>query len=149
MRDRSMNAKIFDILKKISTKVQFVVVVDKNGLPIMSIDTKTKKPIDVSMETVVAGIGAAVLSLAESTSNFIDQGTLKELIIKNEKGTIVIVDAGKSALLIGILPPKSGYDSALISLKVAAGKLVKLAIVPSQTFAKPAEPSDIFVPDID
>lgn len=148
--DGSMIEKISDILKRISTKVHFVVVVDRNGLPIISMDTNTKKNInDSSMEMALAGIGAAVLSLAESTSTVIDQGGLKELVIKNKKGTIVIVDAGESALLIGVLSPKAGFDSALISLKVAAGKLAKIQFSPSQVFPKPAEPDDIFVPDID
>lgn len=144
-----MAEKIFEILKRLSTKVQFAVVVDRNGLPIMSIDTKTKKNIDPSMEMVIAGIGAAVLSLAESTSHVIEQGMLKELIIKKADGTIAIVDAGESALLIGILPAKAGFDSALISLKVAAGKISKIQFTPSQAPPKPTEPDDIFVPEID
>ena len=101
------------------------------------------------METMIAGIGAAALSLAESTSSIIDQGSLKELIIKNEKGTIILVDAGVNALLIGIVPPRSGIDTALLSLKVAAGHIAKLQIVLSQPSPSPDPSSDIFVPDID
>ncbi|NVM53851.1 MAG: roadblock/LC7 domain-containing protein [Candidatus Helarchaeota archaeon] len=143
-----MEQQLSIILKKVSKRVELVVVVDKNGLPIMSLDTQTKKNIDPSRETVVAGIGAAVLSLAESTSSVVDQGALKELIIKNENGTIILLDAGKSAILIGILPPKAGIDNALISLKIAANSIAKLQIIPSRGFPKP-EVSDIFVPDID
>ena len=98
---------------------------------------------------VIAGIGAAVLSLAESTSAIIDQGRLKELIIKNEKGTIILVDAGENALLIGIVPPRSGIDTALLSLKVAAGHIAKLQIILSHPSPSPDPSSDIFVPDID
>lgn len=144
-----MEQQIRQILKKVSRRVQLVVLVDKNGLPIMSWDIQSKKMIDPSMETVVAGIGAAVLSLAESTAAIMDQGDLKELIIKKENGTIVLLNAGENAVLVGVLPPKAGIDNALVSLKIVANQIAKLQISPGQSIPKPEPSSDIFVPDID
>ncbi|MHA1265828.1 MAG: roadblock/LC7 domain-containing protein [Candidatus Helarchaeota archaeon] len=143
-----MEQQILTILKKISTRVKSVVLVDKNGLPLQSLDTKTKKPIDPSIEMNLAGIAAAVLSLAESTSSVIDHGNLKELIIKKEKGALIILDAGKSTLLLGIVPPKLGFDTALTSLKIAASKIAKLEILSPSPLPKPGK-SGITIPDID
>ncbi|MHA1130567.1 MAG: roadblock/LC7 domain-containing protein [Candidatus Helarchaeota archaeon] len=143
-----MEQQIMEILKAMTKKIQFVVLVDKSGLPIASLDTKTKERIDPSMETVIAGIGAAVLSLALSTSSVINQGSLKELIIRNETGSIIITDAGESAILIGIIPPRTGIESPIISLKTAASKIRKLKIAPAP-HPKSEKTSDIFIPEID
>lgn len=143
-----METRIMEILKGVTKKIQFLVVVDKTGLPITSIDTETKQRIEPSMETVVAGIGAAVLSLASSTGSVIDQGNFKELIIRNEKGTTIIVDAGESALLIGFVPPRTGLNSPLMSIKTAASKIKKLKIAPTPP-PQPEDTSDIFIPEID
>ena len=144
-----MEDQIRQILKGLGKRIQCVVVVDKAGLPITSFDTETKQRVNPSMETVVAGIGAAVLSLAESTSSVINQGNLKELIIKNESGTIIILNAGENALLIGILPTHTGYDTPLISLKTAASQIKKIKIPSSQPALKPEATSEIFIPKID
>ena len=144
-----MDSLMEPILKLISKRVQFVVVVDKNGLPITSFDTKTRKKIDPSLEMMIAGIAAAVLTLGEKTSTMLNHGELKEFIIKNEEGTTVILDAGEQAILIAILPSKTSYDAPLISLKRAAGQIAKLKGLISQEPPKPSDPSDIFIPEID
>lgn len=144
-----MEQQVKDILRKISPRVESVVLVDRNGLPIQSLDTKTKQKIAPSIEMSLAGIAAAVLSLVESTSSVLDQGNLKELVIKKEEGTIIIINAGENALLLGIVPPKGGFDTALTSLKITASNLAKLAFTPSQSVSRFEEPSDINIPDID
>jgi predicted regulator of Ras-like GTPase activity (Roadblock/LC7/MglB family) len=149
-RDASfMEEQLMDILKSTSKKFQFVVVVDKNGLPIMSYNTETNERVDPSMETVVAGIGAAVLSLAESTSSVLEQGNLKELVIKKDQGSIILIDAGQNAILLGILPPDVGYDAPIVSLKIIAGQIRKLQIPSQDAPSKPDDDFDIFIPEID
>ncbi|MFX1295318.1 MAG: roadblock/LC7 domain-containing protein [Promethearchaeota archaeon] len=144
-----MEDRIKQILKESIHETQFIVVVDKTGLAITSIDANTQKRIDPSMETVVAGIGAAVLSLAASTSTVTNQGNFRELIIKNERGTILILDAGESALLIGFLPPNIKYTNSLASLKQAAQKIINLKITPSlPPQPEPKGKTDFFIPDI-
>ena len=143
-----MENKIVQMLKGISKKLQFIVVVDKTGLPITSWNTETRKIIEPSMEMTIAGIAAAVLSLGEKTGSVLKHGNFKEVIIKNEEGTTIIVDAGENALIIGILPPKTGYGSPLLSLKLAASKLRKLKDIPSSSVPKPDKDSDISVPEI-
>ncbi len=138
-----------EILKTTSKKIQTVVVVDRNGLPIISYDTRMKKRIDPSQEMVIAGIAAAVLSLAESSSTVLNQGNLKELIIKKEKGSIIILDAGENAILIGILPPNIGYDAPVVSLKIIAGQIKKLQFSSNSMVPKPENGANILIPDID
>ena len=70
------------ILKRLSRKIQSVVVVDKTGLPIMSFSPETRKPIDHEMEMMTAGIAAAVLTLGEKTSMVLDHGAFKQIIIE-------------------------------------------------------------------
>ncbi len=143
-----MEEQLMEILRGITKKIEYIVVVDKTGLPILSIETETKKRMGTSMETVIAGIGSAILSLAESTSATIDQGGLKELIIRNEEGNVILIDAGESAILVGILPSGTSLDSPLMSLKIAASKIKKLKMPSSPEPPKP-EDSDIFIPEID
>jgi predicted regulator of Ras-like GTPase activity (Roadblock/LC7/MglB family) len=141
--------KIEQILKQVSKKIQFIVVVDKNGLPIASFDTTTNKNIDPEKEIMVAGIAAAVLNLGESTATILDHGLLKQVIIKNEEGTTVILSAGEVALLIATMPARVGIVSPLISLQLIANKIAKLKGLPGQSSSGPDDASDIFIPEID
>jgi predicted regulator of Ras-like GTPase activity (Roadblock/LC7/MglB family) len=136
------------ILKRLSKRIQSVVVVDKTGLPIMSFSPEARKPIDREMEMMIAGIAAAVLTLSEKTSTVLDQGAFKQVMIENERGSTVILDAG-NAIIIAVLATKLGFNTTLISLKHAAKEIATLKLSSTAAPAKSAEPADIFVPEID
>lgn len=122
-------------------------LVDKTGLPITSFSPETGKPIDREMEMMIAGIAAAVLTLGEKTSTVLDHGTFKQIIIENERGTTVILDAG-NAIIIAVLVTKLGFNTALFSLKRAARAIAKLKLPSNPTTPKSPEPADLFIPEI-
>ncbi len=136
------------ILKRLSKKIQSAVIVDKTGLPIMSFSPEARKPINHEMEMMIAGIAAAVLTLGEKTSMVLDHGAFKQIIIKSQRGSTIILDAG-NAIIIAILASKIGFDAALFSLKRAAKEITTLKLPANATAPKPAETSDIFIPEID
>ena len=135
------------ILKRLSKKIQSLVLVDKTGLPITSFNPETQKPIDHEMEMMIAGIAAAVLTLGEKTSMVLDHGAFKQITIENERGSTIILDAG-NAIIIAVLTTKIGFKIALISLKRAAKEIALLKLPSNTATPKSPEPSDIFIPEI-
>ena len=126
------------ILKRLSKRIQSLVLVDKTGLPITSFSPETQKPIDHEMEMMIAGIAAAVLTLGEKTSTVLDHGAFKQIIIENERGSTIILDAG-NAIIIAVLTDKIGFNTALMSLKRAANKITTLKLPSTATPPKPTE----------
>ena len=93
--------KLTKILKELmeKTDVFIAIVVDKNGLPIHSLDKKSGKPLKDEPEILAAGLSSSMLSLAEKSPDMIniDAGELNQMLIQSKKSMLIIRSAGDTA----------------------------------------------------
>ena len=131
-----LEQKLTNILKDLmdKTDVFIAIVVDKNGLPIHSLDKKTGKPLKDEPEILAAGLSSSMLSLAEKSPEMIniDSGELNQMLIQSKKSMLIIREAGVTALLLVAVPADSSLGITLLALKKAAGEIAKLHVGPKE-----------------
>jgi len=71
----------------------------------------------------ISSLVAALLSTSESTSMELKRGAMQELVVESEKGKIVLVSAGKLAVLISLVKKEGNLGFVLISMERAAKKI--------------------------
>ncbi|MGV9173850.1 MAG: roadblock/LC7 domain-containing protein [Promethearchaeia archaeon] len=85
-----------DILKKLLAsipEVKSAAVVSVEGLPIASV---LPQGVD---ETRIAAMTAAILSLGERAAMEMDKGELQQIYVKGDLGYLLVLEAGKNAVL--------------------------------------------------
>jgi len=141
--------QIKQILKNLveSTNILQVVIVDQNGLPISSYDRKSGK-INDEMENKISALAASIYLLSEKTSGMFEQGMMQQMLIKNQKGKIIITNINDQSLIICILDSSSSADSViLLHLKNACNKLKSLEILNKKALLP--NNTDFVIPSID
>ena len=128
--------KLTGILKQLmdKTDVFLAIVVDKNGLPIHSLDKKTGKALKDEPEVLAAGLSSSMLSLAEKSPEMIniDSGELNQMLIQSKKSMIIIREAGATALILVAVPANSSLGITLLALKKCASDISKLDLGPKK-----------------
>jgi len=71
----------------------------------------------------ISSLVAALLSTSESTSMELKRGAMQELVVESEKGKIVLVSAGKLAVLVSLVKKEGNLGFVLISMERAAKKI--------------------------
>ncbi|NHI91692.1 MAG: hypothetical protein EAX96_04250 [Candidatus Lokiarchaeota archaeon] len=131
-----LEQKLTNILKELMNKtdVFIAIVVDKNGLPIHSLDKKTDKPLKDEPEILAAGLSSSMLSLAEKSPEMIniDAGELNQMLIQSKKSMLIIREAGETALLLVAVPADSSLGITLLALKKAGNDISKLNVGPKE-----------------
>lgn len=56
--------------------------------------------VEKDSETAIAAITAAILSLGDRASSMVGQGKLEMVCVKSSEGTIVVIEAGETAVLV-------------------------------------------------
>ena len=132
----NLEQKLTQILKDLmdKTDVFIAIVVDKNGLPIHSLDKKTGKPLKDEPEILAAGLSSSMLSLAEKSPEMIniDSGELNQMLIESKKSKLIIREAGETALLLVAVPADSSLGITLLALKKAGSEVSKLHVGPKE-----------------
>lgn len=130
--DQKLTKILKDLMEK--TDVFIAIVVDKNGLPIHSLDKKTGKPLKDEPEILAAGLSSSMLSLAEKSPEMIniDAGELNQMLIQSKKSMLIIRSAGETALLLVAVPAESSLGITLLALKKAASEIGKLNVGPKE-----------------
>lgn len=95
-------------------------VVTKTGLPIAA-----RLPRDVDVETF-SGMSAATYSSAETAMMELRHGHVSLVYTEMEDYTLLIVDAGAPALIVGLTRSGSNTGLAIMRLKSAAGNVEEL-----------------------
>jgi uncharacterized protein len=77
-------------------------------------------------EDRVSAMAAALLSLGERTSSELARGTLEQVYVKGDSGYIILMQAGRQAVLETIAGKNSKLGMVLLDMKRAVQELAKL-----------------------
>ena len=106
---------------EISVKdIRGLAVITKNGLPVA-----VKLPRDVDIETF-SGMSAAMYGAAETTMMELKRGHMYWVYTETADCTLVVVDAGPSALLVSLVRSGANIGLVLMRLKIAANEVNNL-----------------------
>jgi len=95
-------------------------LLSKEGLPIASAVPQGLE------EAEIAAMAASILGVADLAAERLDQGTLEEILMTNEKGHIIMRSAGEKAILV--LAATKGIKTGLLvyAAATAAEKIAPL-----------------------
>lgn len=71
---------------------------------------------------------ASLLSLAEKTSKELDRGTLKQVLIGGEKGSILLVHLGANAVLSVVSRPGANLGMVFVEAKKTASEITQTGL---------------------
>ncbi len=110
---------ILQDLKKIG-EVLGSSAISRDGLVIASDLSK-----DIDEETFAA-MSAAMQGAAETAVSELKQGSLRQIIINADKGRMIAISAGETAILVILTTSKINLGLALLELGKAAGRISDL-----------------------
>ncbi len=95
-------------------------LLSKEGLPIASAVPQGLE------EAEIAAMAASILGVADLAAERLDQGTLEEILMTNEKGLVIMRSAGEKAILV--LAASKGTKTGLLvyAANSAAEKIAPL-----------------------
>ena len=117
-------SKIEDVLINVRSRIPDMVglaIVTRDGLPIAS--SITSVTVD---EDRISAMTAASLNLAERVLMELDRGEMVELMIKGDKGVVIIMNSGEEACITGITQENAKLGLILLDMHRAAKKLAEL-----------------------
>ena len=92
-----IQGKIKEIMEDATTTaagIKAAILLSKEGLPIAS-------ALPASLEEAeIAAMAASILGVADLAAERMEQGTLEEVLMTNEKGLIIMRSAGEKAILV-------------------------------------------------
>ncbi len=100
-------------------------LLSKEGLPIVS-----ALPADVE-EAEMSAVGASILGAADLAAERSDQGMLKEVLITNEEGQIVLTNCGESAIIM-VWADKDVRSGSLVYAARKASNEIKAILWPHE-----------------
>ena len=101
---------------------------DLEGAAVVSVDGLIVASIlpASSDEERVSAMAAALLSLAERTSNELDRGTLDQVYVKGNNGYVVLMSAGDENVLEAIAGPSAKLGMVFLEMRRAVQELINL-----------------------
>ncbi|MCK4279789.1 MAG: roadblock/LC7 domain-containing protein [Candidatus Thorarchaeota archaeon] len=92
-----IQGKIKEIMEDATTTaagIKAAILLSKEGLPIAS-------ALPASLEEAeIAAMAASILGVADLAAERMEQGTLEEVLMTNEKGLVIMRSAGEKAILV-------------------------------------------------
>ena len=123
MEDKTLDETLEDIMENAisaTNGLEATAIVSMDGMIIGSV-----LPEDVEEERIAA-MTAAILGLGERTAEEMKRGTLEEIYIKGAGGYVLIISAGESVVLTGIVSSEAKLGLLFISMKNTAKKIEKV-----------------------
>jgi predicted regulator of Ras-like GTPase activity (Roadblock/LC7/MglB family) len=123
MPSKTFAAKIEEVLvdlRALTPDVEGAVLVDMNGLPITSVIS------DGVNDTIVAAMASAMLRMGERTVDELEKGKLHRVLVQAEKGYVVLVEAGRDAVLAVVTTERAKLGMVFVDANLAAVKVAKL-----------------------
>ena len=123
MPSKTFAGKIEEVLvelKALTPDVEGAVLVDMNGLPITSVIS------DGVNDTLVAAMASAMLRMGERTVDELEKGKLHRVLVQAEKGYVVLVEAGRDAVLAVVTTERAKLGMVFVDANLAAVKVAKL-----------------------
>ena len=119
MRADMLNS-ILTELNGTSADIEASGVISTDGLMMAA-----QMPADLD-EDRVGAMSAAMLSLGDRTAQELSRGTLEQVLIKGEKGYVLMTGAGEEAVITVIAKPKAKLGLIFLDVKRAAENIAKL-----------------------
>ena len=123
MPSKTFAEKIEEVLidlRALTPDVEGAVLVDLNGLPITSVIS------DGVNDTIVAAMASAMLRMGERTVDELEKGKLHRVLVQAEKGYVVLVEAGRDAVLAVVTTERAKLGMIFVDANLAADKVAKL-----------------------
>ena len=120
--NKTKNEKLMEILRWLRNAgdIKGSSVVSRDGLIIASdlladVDTKT-----------FAAMSAAMTGAAETATSELKRGNPDQIIVDSKLGSIIALGAGKKAILVCLIKPKSNLGLVLLNMNKAGKKILGL-----------------------
>jgi len=119
MRSEMLNS-ILSELNGSSTDIEASAIISTDGLIISSM-------LQADMDDDrVAAMSAALLSLGDRTAEELNRGTLEQVLIKGDKGYILMTHANNDSVLTVLTRPKARLGLIFLDVKRAAENIDKI-----------------------
>lgn len=118
MRSQALS-EILRNLNSSSAEIEASAVVSVDGLTMAS---ALSEGID---EDRVGAMTAAMLSLGTRTSNELRRGRLEQVMVKGERGYVLVTHAGSEAVLVVVAAESAKLGLVFLDVKRAAGKIAE------------------------
>lgn len=119
MRADMLNS-ILNELNGTSADIEASGVISTDGLMMAS-----QMPAELD-EDRVGAMSAAMLSLGDRTAQELSRGSLEQVLIKGEKGYVLMTGAGNEAVVTVMAKPKAKLGLIFLDVKRAAENIAKL-----------------------
>jgi hypothetical protein len=119
MRANELDAILIE-LNGTTSDIEASGVVSTDGLMIAAL-----MPAEL-IEDRVAAMSAAMLSLGARTAQELSRGKLEQVMIKGEKGYVLMTGAGKQAVVTVMAKPKAKLGLIFLDVKRAAENIARL-----------------------
>jgi hypothetical protein len=123
MPSKTFAEKIEEVLidlRALTPDVEGAVLVDMNGLPITSVIS------DGVNDTIVAAMASAMLRMGERTVDELEKGRLHRVLVQAENGYVVLVEAGRDAVLAVVTTERAKLGMIFVDANLAAEKVATL-----------------------
>lgn len=114
-------ATLLDESKARIADIEGLLLVTRDGLPIAATELA-----ETTDEDRMSAMTAASLNLAERVVMELAKGNLKELIIKGDKGLVILIQAGEEAVLTATTSTDAKLGLILLEMKRTAKALVQM-----------------------
>lgn len=109
--------KVLIDLMAVTPDVEGAVLVDMNGLPIISALS------DMMDDTHVAAMAAVILGIGKRTVDELKKGKLHRVLVQGEKGCVIFIEAGKDAVLTILTTDMAKLGMVFLDANLAAEKI--------------------------
>ena len=113
-----------DLLEK--TEITTVVISNKDGLPIISLNRDTNSCLETTDEVMIAGMTASLLNLSSKTSIIFNNGEFDQFIMKSKEGQMYLFEIDEDSLIICNLPLEASLGVSLLAINNSIKQLKKL-----------------------
>ncbi|MGD8662929.1 MAG: roadblock/LC7 domain-containing protein [Desulfobacterales bacterium] len=123
MPSKTFAEKIEEVLidlRALTPDVEGAVLVDMNGLPITSVISNGVN------DTIIAAMASAMLRMGERTVDELEKGRLHRVLVQAEKGYVVLVEAGRDAVLAVVTTERAKLGMIFVDANFAAEKVATL-----------------------
>lgn len=119
MRADLLNSILSD-LNGSSADIEASAIISTDGLMMAAMLPSTMD------EDRVGAMGAAMLSLGDRTGQELSRGSLEQILIKGDKGYVIMTHAGKEAVISVLTKPEARLGLIFLDVKRAAEAVSKV-----------------------
>ena len=112
--------EIIDEATELAAGIKAWILLSKEGLPIASAMAEGLE------EAEIAAMSASILGVADLAAERMDQGTLEEVLLTNEKGLVIMKSAGEKAILVFAASKKLKPGMLVYAAKTACDNIAPL-----------------------